>query len=326
MINYQFEHFTKKFFDKWQSGASEFEFETSGSTGVRKQIVLSRNQLTYSASATMTYLDPERKVKSSLLCIRPDFIGGTMVLVRASLFNHAITYADPVSDVIQIIGNQKFDLVSLVPLQFKAILDSSPERIHQFGIVLIGGAPLSKELSERLRELRHPRVYQSYGMTETASHIALKNLLTDEHYTTLGDIELDMDEDSRLKLRGSVTLHEWIQTNDRVNLLTPRTFDWLGRADYVINTGGIKVFPEEVETALQQTIKPPFFITGTSDERLGSAVTLVVETSGRASLEDYDFSSLPKFSRPRKILTFARFVYTETGKINQPETLKLFHE
>ncbi len=326
MINYQFEHFTKNFFDKWQSGASEFEFATSGSTGSKKKITLSRDQLTYSARATMNYLDPEGKVKSTLLCIRPDFIGGTMVLVRATLFSQEINYADPASDILRAVGNQQFDLVSLVPLQVKSILDTSPEQIHQFGIILIGGAPLGQDLIERLRKSGHPWIYQSYGMTETASHIALKNLQTEEHYTTLGDVEISTDEDSRLKIKGSVTRKEWIQTNDRVNLVTSNTFDWLGRADNVINTGGIKVFPEEVETILQRTIKVHFFITGTSDDRLGSSVTLVVETSVPASLENYDFNSLPEFSRPRKILTFARFIYTETGKINRPETLKLLHE
>ena len=63
MIKYEFEHFKIKFFDEWHSGKENFEFETSGSTGDRKKIVLSRDQLTESAVTSLKILDPEDSFK-----------------------------------------------------------------------------------------------------------------------------------------------------------------------------------------------------------------------------------------------------------------------
>lgn len=322
MINYEFEHFRQKFFDEWHSGVTQFAFETSGSTGARKRIELSREQLTYSAQASLAFLDPESEIKTSLLCIRPDFIGGTMVLVRALVGNHTLTYINPTNQVLEAVGETTFDLVSMVPSQVQAILQQHPKRLHQFKTILIGGAPVSADLELEIVKTDHPRVFQTFGMTETASHIALRRIGGDAGYQVLGDVEIGVSEAGTLRLKGTVTQYEWLQTTDLIELKNPRCFIWKGRADHVINTGGIKVIPEEVEQALKSQIRQPFFIAGVPDDKWGTTVALVVETDSPFSLDELNLDALSKPAHPRVVKTLSKFVYTETLKINRAETLK----
>lgn len=70
-------------------------------------------------------------------------------------------------------------------------------------------------------------------------------------------------------------------TNDMVRLHGNKRFEWLGRFDYVINSGGIKLFPELIEQKLVRSIPGRFFITSRPDEVLGESVLLAL---GRGTL------------------------------------------
>ena len=96
-------------------------------------------------------------------------------------------------------------------------------------------------------------VYHTYGMTETATHIALRRLNGPERsdaFVPLPGVELALDDRGCLAIRGAVTAGAWLQTNDIVDLRSDGSFVWLGRWDNVINTGGIKVQIEQVEAAV----------------------------------------------------------------------------
>ena len=113
---------------------------------------------------------------------------------------------------------------------------------------------------------------------------------------------------------------EKVITNDIVEILNERQFKWLGRYDNVINSGGIKLFPEQIETKLASKIKNRFFITSQPDAVLGSKVVLVIEGEKR-DIDSSIFNSLEKFERPKEILFVTEFVETETKKINRIKTL-----
>ena len=118
----------------------------------------------------------------------------------------------------------------------------------------MGGAPVNSALLAQIQHLSVP-VFSTYGMTETVSHIALRKLNgigASETYMLLEGVEADTDERNCLRLRGAVTNHEWIQTNDVVVFDNKTHFQIIGRADNIINSGGVKIQLEKVERAIEQ--------------------------------------------------------------------------
>ena len=167
-------------------------------------------------------------------------------------------------------------------------------------------------------------VYHTFGMTETISHIALKKLsgyAPDKFYTTLSGITVEADERGCLIIKAPAIGQPHLLTNDAVSLISPTQFEWLGRIDHVINSGGIKIYPEEIEQKLQAYIDKPFFIAGLPDEKTGTKLVLVVETDSLTDAEKNSlqaaFNVLDKFQKPREILMVGRFERTENGKIKR---------
>ncbi|RED93884.1 AMP-binding protein [Marinoscillum furvescens] len=303
---------------QWLQGADYLSIETSGSTGVPKNIKLSREVLAYSAKSSLAFLDSSQQFEQALLMLDAGKIGGMMVVIRSLISNMRLTVLKPGSSLAALPNDKKIDLVSLVPLQLMKLLKNEPHRFKQFNTVLIGGAPLTS--SEREIIARLPcKIYHTYGMTETASHVALRNLSEQELvYKSIGDVTFRTDDRGCLALKGSVTSQRWIQTNDIVELNGDTAFVWKGRADFVINSGGLKVHPESLEELISDQLKKPFFVAGIPDERLGERVVLLVE----GDKPTLDFSHIDKYQRPKAVYALDQFAYTTSGKINRLETLK----
>lgn len=317
-ILYEHEISAVNLIKSWISGQEMFVLKSSGSTGTPKEINLSRTILEYSVHTSMDFLDPEHGFRSALLCISPERVGGMMVLFRAIERNLDLTIL-PASSGLADLPEGTFDLVSLVPMQIQALLNHSPEKLNQFRTILVGGAALNTHDISRLRKYPHLRVFHTYGMTETASHVALKNISTDQPwFDTLGDLEIRTDSRHCLSIKGTVTQQHWLQTNDVVELRSSNQFLWKGRADFVINSGGVKIHPEMVEGKLQEQFDSPFFIAGIPDERLGEKVILVVEGTEN---HEPDFSSLDRYEIPKKIYYLPKLMYTQSGKIDRLTTM-----
>ena len=167
-------------------------------------------------------------------------------------------------------------------------------------------------------------------MTETISHIALKKINginKSDLFTVLDGVKISTDQRGCLVINAPHLFAETLITNDIVNTISENEFQWLGRYDNIINTGGIKVSAEEIERKLQPYIRNNFFITGMADDKLGQRVSLVLETRRYDKQDDSIYIDifnrhLEKFERPRKVLPIEKLIYTENGKINKKETLK----
>jgi O-succinylbenzoic acid--CoA ligase len=102
--------------------------------------------------------------------------------------------------------------------------------------------------------------------------------------------------------------------------LTSDGFKWLGRIDNLINSGGIKIIPEEVEKLLNSKIDSNFFVSGIPDALLGQKVALFIEGEDALDLDEIAF---PKaYEKPREIINLKKFLYTESGKVKRTETVK----
>jgi O-succinylbenzoic acid--CoA ligase len=126
---------------------------------------------------------------------------------------------------------------------------------------------------------------------------------------------------------------EKVVTNDLVELISLTEFKWLGRIDNVINSGGIKLIPEQIEEKLAKIIKNRFFVAGKKDAVLGEKLILIIEEltiekinnpTKLTILKEIKNSKLfSTYKIPKQIYFLEKFIETETNKIDRAKTLVL---
>ena len=306
-----FEKNIGKFLFEWLNNESFVFVQTSGSTGKPKKIVLQKTAMMASAKATGTFFNLQPK-NTALLCLSADYIAGKMMLVRAITLGLHLDAVEPNSNPLEY---KKYDFVAMVPMQVANSLD----KLHLVETLLIGGTKVSYQLAESILKT-NCKAFESYGMTETISHVAIKQIGA-KPFTILPNVSISVDERNCLVIEALELSPNKISTNDIVEILNETQFILKGRIDNVINSGGVKIFPEEVEEKLAKYISTPFFVASLLDEKFGEKVILVLE-GNTFEIENVIFSELSKFQIPKEIVFIDKFVETETNKINRRKTLE----
>ncbi len=332
----EFEKSTIAFMRSWLLGEKSFPQETSGSTGKPKIVTITRDQMTASAKMTERALRLQRD-HTALVCLDTKYIAGKMMLARCFITGMTIIALEPSANPLEkLLDNQSFDFAAFVPYQLQTIVNSNPHKLDQVKLAIVGGGKVSSDLTNKLQNSTCT-LFETFGMTETISHVALRRInggRTEAHmFTALPDVVLKLDARGCLVVDAPF-LENPVHTNDLVELVDPSHFRWLGRWDNVINTGGSKVIPEEVEAVLKKifdemSLPHRFFVAGIADEMLGHKVCLVIEGNEMAStvvqmLADKIRQRVSRFEVPKEILFVKKFVETQTGKINRNETINLF--
>lgn len=325
------------FCNEWLNGKQSFELQSSGSTGTPKTIEVSRAQMSSSANATGVFfgIRPEAAL---LCCLNTAMIAGKMMLVRAMEWDSRLYLVEPSSTPLLGFNTaHRFDFATMVPLQLEACLDHphSATLLCGIGNLLIGGAPLSELLREKVSKLPN-HSFQTYGMTETVSHIALAALKSKGPliYKTLPGVHIRQSPEGTLEVLAPMSNHEWVCTHDVVEILEEGEFTWKGRADFTINTGGVKVQPEEIETTAAKLMERHFpgqryFVTSLPDPKLGEKIILMVEGE-QAAHQDSDQviqalkAELPRYHAPKSLLFVPKFAETVSYKINRKKTVELW--
>ena len=298
----------------WLDDKETIQLTTSGTTGTPKTIIIKKQSMVHSAIATGNYfnLHPQDK---ALLCLPARYIAGKMMIVRSMMLGLELDIMVPSSHLDDLLPHKNYDFVAIVPLQ----AENSLEKLHQFKKIIIGGAKVSDDLANKLKEIKSD-IYETYGMTETITHIAAKKI-GEEFFTILENASISKDNRNCLVIDVPSISDEILITNDIVQILNDKQFKWIGRYDNVINSGGIKLFPEQIEAKLASKISNRFFVIGQPDEVLGSKVVLVIE-GDKFEIDANIYESLEKFEKPKDVLFIPKFVETETNKINRLKTLQ----
>lgn len=326
-----FEYDTLKFIRDWLSGQNIFNTNTSGSTGHPKTITIHRSQMEASAKRTVAFFGLAKHHKA-LVCIPTAFIGGKMMLVRALEANMSIIATEPSALAIKQIEDTQNGFIALVPLQLQAILNDhiATARLSQCRAAIIGGGSIAEKDIGKLQTIPCP-VYNTFGMTETISHIALRKMNgnnANQYFQTLPQVGIERDEDDCLIISAKdITGVDQLRTNDRVLIHNPNSFTWLGRKDNVINTGGIKIQIELLEQKIAELFtlwkfSCHFFIDSVADEKLGEKIILVVQGPPLPDLPGKLKKNMSKYECPKAIYYTDTFAKTPTGKILRKESLK----
>ena len=335
--NNQFEEKVISFLREWFSDSETVSVQTSGSTGAPKVFEIEKQRMLNSARMTCDFLGL-KKGDAALLCLPVEYISGKMMLVRAIERSLKVIVEEPSSQPLKNLEEQ-VDFCAMTPLQVQYSLD----KIHLVKNLIIGGSAISESLksqichAERSRSISFNKVFETYGMSETLSHIALKEISPspEAYFTALDDVEISLDDRNCLKIFAQKLNPEVLQTNDIVELLDDKQFKFLGRFDNVINSGGVKIFAEELEAFVKSQLDEFNFtnelvLLGKPDEILGEKLVLVIEDSEEGHSErsrrlKSKISSLRfknKFHIPKEIVFLEKFPRSENGKVLRKEILK----
>ena len=297
----------------WFDSKNFIEMETSGTTGAPKMISVSKQAMVDSALATGDFFDLQPGDKA-LQCLPVKYVAGKMMLVRAMILGLDLEFVAPSSHPLD--NNEiDFDFVAMVPLQAQ----NSISELKKVKKMIVGGAAVNKSLEKQLLKLP-TQVYETYGMTETITHIAARKL-GEKAFTVLPNVTISYDDRNCLVIHAPRISDEVIITNDIVELVNENQFIFLGRMDNVINSGGIKLIPEQIEEKLATKISQRFFIASKDDNELGEKVVLVIEGENE-ELDASIYESLDKYEKPKELIFVPKFKETTTGKILRKETMK----
>ncbi|MNE40696.1 2-succinylbenzoate--CoA ligase [compost metagenome] len=267
-----------------------------------------------SALATGDFFGLEPGDKA-LLCLPTQFIAGKMMLVRSLILGLELDVVSPSLHPLEL-NTTTYDFVAMVPLQ----VQNSIERLSKVRKLIIGGAKLDSAIEEKLLPLK-TEIYETYGMTETITHIAAKRL-GDSVFSILPNVRISQDDRQCLIINVATISDEPIITNDLVELLNEQQFKFLGRIDNVINSGGVKLIPEQIEAKLIGKIANRFFVTGLPDTTLGEKLVLVVEGEKQEFAPDF-FEVLGKYEKPKEIVFVSKFKENENGKLLRKPSLQV---
>lgn len=299
----------------WFDDRSYIDLQTSGSTGAPKTIRTSKQAMVESAIATGDFFDL-RPGNRALQCLPVKYIAGKLMFIRAFIIGLDMDFVEPSSHPMEKKSDIKYDFIAMVPLQAK----NSLIELQNVKKVIIGGSMISKSLEAELLKLP-TQIYETYGMTETITHISAKKL-GEKAFTVLPNITISLDYRNCLVIHAPRISDDLIVTNDIVNLVGENQFEFIGRYDNMVNSGGIKLLPEQIEEKLSGKISGRFFVTGKKDEELGEKLILVIE-GDKQLIDDSVFQSLDKYQKPKEIIFVPKFLQTESGKILRKETSEI---
>jgi len=321
----EFEQKIIGFLKEWLSGTETVKVQTSGSTGTPKVFDIEKKKMIASAEMTCDFLGL-KEGDTALLCLPIEYISGKMMIVRSMVRKFKLRVTVPAIKPLEEIDHQ-IDFCAMTPLQ----VENSLDKLYLIKNLIIGGAAVSENLKEKIFDEigaeNSQRIFETYGMSETLSHIALKQIypVSDAFFTAFENVDISTDERGCLKIFAPYLNAEILQTNDLVEIKNGNQFRFLGRIDHVINSGGAKIFPEQLEALVKKEIPNEVVFLGVEDESLGQKLILVIE--GQESQEIIDkiqeIKFEKKFHKPKEIIFVEKIPRTPNGKINRTELKNL---
>lgn len=326
------------FLSDWFAPRPTMWLQTSGSTGTPKRVEARKEHMMQSAQMSCRYFGLG-EADVALLCMDLRYIGAMMLVVRALVCGMRLVLRPPSSAPLSdpTLAAEGLTFAALVPLQVYHALETSAPLLGCIRQIIIGGAALPLTLRHRLAEYPNG-IYATYGMTETLSHVALALLSRGAGallYTPLPGVGVSLSERQTLVIDAPQIGVQALEVNDLAELVTqedapdaaPR-FRLLGRADLVINTGGVKVSAEALEELLGQALRLPLAISWQPSARFGQSIVLLLEAPSECEAElrarcAEVFASLPPYHRPRAVRLLPSLPRLGSGKLDRQRLLAL---
>lgn len=303
----------------WKSEKDIININTSGSTGNPKTITLTRKALINSAETTLKYFKLQNN-SSFHCCLPTKYIGGKMMLIRALINKGKIILVKPSANPCL---NLKEDIDFSAMTTMQAVNSMNNKGFNKINQLIIGGGKISdNQVIEINKKTTH--CFHTFGMTETASHIAVRDLRKfriNDSYQCLDHVDISTNTNGQLVIKSKQLNIKSITTNDVVYLTGNKQFKFIGRTDNIINTGGVKIHPEVLEKQLREMIlEEDFFIDKINDELLGEKIVLIAIKAINIKTIQKAINSISGY-KPKIIIQSEQFYFTGNNKIDRKKTL-----
>jgi o-succinylbenzoate---CoA ligase len=307
------------FLKSWFNKDDYISVKTSGSTGKPKNIKLKKEILIKSALRSNDFFELNENT-TALQCLSCNFIAGKLMVIRALVGNFKLIIEDPSQTPLKNI-NEKIDFVAMIPAQIQESFEKTPNKIDFINKIIIGGGSINDALKKTIIS-SSMNAFSTYGMTETATHIAIQKIQKhNDYFVPLKDVRIYTNSDNCLIIDDKYTGVK-VETNDIIKIESNK-FKYLGRKDNIINTGGIKIQSEVIESKILKHINTNYFIYGISDPKWGQKVILILEGENlKIDLTQIN-NELEKREKIKAVYNLKKFIYTKTKKINRVKTAHL---
>ncbi len=318
-----------RFILDWLSPLELLQVQTSGSTGLPKTIEFPKEFIEASAQASISYLNL-KEGGIAYLCLPTQFIAGKLMVVRSMIGGMDLHFSEP-SSLPDLGKLDEVEFAGMIPLQVARMLSTvkGRENLAKIKNLIIGGSFVPTNLEEKLKLLPN-KIWSTYGMTETITHIALRRLNGEEAsdwYTPLPTVKVKLDDRGCAVIDAEYIEVEGLISNDLAQIDTSGRFKILGRIDNAINSGGLLLHPEIVEKKLYEFIENDFFLAGLHDNELGERLVLFIEDP-EEKLESHEDNlwkiineRLSGYEVPKSIVYIEEFERSANGKILRPNTV-----
>ena len=326
---------------------------TSGTTGRPKGVPLTHRQLAVSIRAAMAAWrwHSDDVLVHALPLYHQHGLGGLHTALIAGGTVH-IRSKFSAADLVRAAGDARASVLFAVPTIYQALMDSPAalaDGLRGLRLAVCGSAPLSPALAERLPTVLGRLPLVRYGTTE--SGLDVSNPVADPRGDTIG-VPLpgvlariraaaglaDPGQDGEIQLRGpqvfagywndpaateaAFTPDGWFRTGD-IGSVDPviRHLVIRGRTKEMIITGGLNVYPREVEIALESHPSvAEAAVTGVPDERWGERVTAWVVPADGCGLDEaaviaHARTLLAGYKCPKRVFQLAELPRNQLGKI-----------
>ena len=334
-------------------------FQTSGSESSPKWVLLEKRAFLISAEAVNRHFAATAEDRW-LITIPSHHVGGFSIFARAFLSGASVTQSsakwDPVKFTAQL-ESDAITLTSLVPTQVYDLVLARLTPPPNLRAIAVGGGGMGIELARNARNLGWP-VFQSYGMTETASQIATQPLAPDSPATTLEVLpiwNLTTEPDNRLTVRGPALAIGYAQRNasggwtvdpidpsvglrtrDRVRLWTEgdthflefqgRDQDWIKILGELVYVPPLQTRLDDLATSLGWPTSP--ILLALPDERAENRLILVADHTQPEPTEliaRYNDTVSTPIHRISAAGTVPEIPRSDLGKVQRAELLKRLH-
>lgn len=311
---------------------------TSGTTGLPKPAILTREALAASAESSRDNI-PLGPGDVWQLSISPARIGGFSILTRSLIARSAVAIGPKFSpkEYLRCLEADRVTYSSIVPTMLRMIFDEAPSwrAPKTLKALLVGGAPTSEKLKAEAEERGIP-VILTYGMTETASNV-VTTPFSERYQRTSGSGKINKGvqikaENGHLFIRGPMLMYgywgkkpllpgAWFDSGDIGEVEPDGSVRVFARRKDVILSGGENVYPAEVEEALETIPEvKEALVLGLPDETWGAIVTaLLVPRENQNLPSDAELASrlkpiLASYKSPRRIAWMKELPKTKAGK------------
>jgi len=308
---------------------------TSGTTSNPKPVELTFTGLR--SSTESLYRCCGLSSDDSWLCtLPPNYVAGLAIFGRCFVSGSNLVFNSQfnVDSFFESVLEHNITVTSLVPQQLEELLESG-KNFGPLKKILIGGTKVDQKLENECIN-RGVEIFATYGMTETWGGICINGEFLDNTSGRIVNDEIQLLSDSimagyrhdSILTKSKFSTDGWFKTGD-IGTINDNTLEVIGRLDEIINSGGIKVDPKNIEEIIARKFPElNFGICSTQHPKLGESVTFCIE---KRQLEEIDLKTLrsvlkellPSTQLPTRLATIEKIPLTQSGKIKRKELANL---